>query len=160
MRTLAGHPTDVSVPHRRSYPYPSHRMAGEETNLNDGQRAALGAVYDVFHEQAEWPSYSFVDRRLHKAQWKAEEVHASIPLEWAQFDRYHPRPSTIALTIAGITAIDDTAEELGLFVDAVRWLARSEAEYEPTSVTDAGQVSLTSEDFQRAPSLRCRDPSC
>ena len=125
-------------------------MAGGETNLTEGQRAALEAVYDVFHEQAEWPSYSFVDRRLHKAHWKADEVLASIPLDWAQFDRYHPRPSAIALTVAGIAALDDSAEELALFVEAVRWLAGREANYEPPSVTHPGQVTLTSEDFQQS----------
>jgi predicted nucleotide-binding protein len=124
-------------------------MAGGETNLTDGQRAALEVVYDVFHEQAEWPSYAFVDRRLHQARWQADDVLASIPLEWVQFDRYHPRPSRVALTVAGIAALDDTAEELGLFVDAVRWLAREESEYEPPTVTDAGQLTLSSEDFQQ-----------
>ncbi len=117
--------------------------------LTEPQQRALQIVFEVFRERAEWPAYQFVDRQLHRAGLPSADVIASLPLELAQFDRYHPLSGHIALTVAGIAAIDPTAAELDVFLQAVRWLAQREEEYQPPSPTEPGQATGTSAEFVR-----------
>jgi hypothetical protein len=122
-------------------------MGPADFHLNSAQARALQLIFDVFSASAEWPSYQYVDRSLHRAGLPSADVIASLPLELARFDRYGPALGHIELTIEGLQAVDGSEAELGLFVRVVRWLARREREYEPPSPTEPGQVILTSTEF-------------
>jgi hypothetical protein len=106
-------------------------MSRPSVSLTDAQRTSLQQVFDVFHENAEWPIYEYVDRLLHRAGMPSAEVIASLPLELARFDRYSPALRAIELTVEGLTAVVGAERELDLFVHAVGWLARRERDYEP-----------------------------
>src|SRR5579863_7025090 len=122
-------------------------MVDDPPQLGDSLRLALQIAFDIFRERGDWPSYQYVDRQLHRQGVPSADVLASLPLELAQFDRYHPQQASIALTVAGLAAIDGAHTELDLFIRAVQWLARREAEYEPPSPTEPGQITLTSTEF-------------
>lgn len=122
-------------------------MSSADVPLTDAQRHALQLVFDVFHARGEWPSYQYVDHQLHRGGLPSAEVLASLPLELAQFDRYNPSLKQIELTIEALAALEGTEDELGLFIRAVRWLARRERDYEPPSPIDTGRVVVTSTEF-------------
>jgi hypothetical protein len=115
--------------------------------LNDAQMAALQIAYDVFHERAEWPSYSYVERRLHQRGLPSGETLAALPTELARLDRGHARTGHVELKVAGLARLPAAAEDVGLFLQALRWMARREAEYEPSSPTDQEQINITSSEF-------------
>jgi predicted nucleotide-binding protein len=121
-------------------------MSDERLGADDPRRAAMQIVFDVFHEAGVWPTYQHVDRQLYRRGFQAAEILAAIPLELAQFDRYHPQPHEIKLTVAGIAELGGGHVELEVFLRAIRWLARRENEYEP-SPTEVARLDLTSTDF-------------
>jgi hypothetical protein len=94
-------------------------------------------------------SYQYVDRQPHQRGLPSAEALASLPLELAHFDRYSPGQGATELTVEALVAVEGSAEELDLFVRAVRWLARRELDYELPSPTDTGHVLLTSTEFAR-----------
>ena len=124
-------------------------MVDRPLQLSETQRVALQIIFEVFSQLGEWPSYQYVDRQLHQRGLPSAEALASLPLELAHFDRYSPGQGAIELTVQALVAVDGSAEELGLFVRAVRWLARRELDYELPSPTDTGHVVLTSTEFAR-----------
>ena len=129
-------------------------MSPGDLNLADTQLQALQLVFDVFRERGEWPSYSYVERQLHRSGLPSAEILASLPLELARFDHYNPARKQIELTVEALAAVDGSDEELDLFLRAVRWLARSERDYAPPSPTDTASVTVTSADFARDEALQ------
>jgi hypothetical protein len=124
-------------------------MSPTEIQLTDAERQALQLVFEVFRDRGEWPSYRYDERQLHRGGLPSAEALASLPLEFARFDRYSPTLKQIELTVEALAAIDGAEEELDLLIRAVRWLARRERDYESPSPTDTGSVIVTSTDFAR-----------
>lgn len=128
-------------------------MPADFQYLTEAQKAALEIVYDVFCERGEWPAYSYVDRRLHRRGLPGAETLASLPAELARVDRIQARAGHIELKLAGLARLPAAAEDVGRFLQAVRWMARREAEYEPPSPTEQEQINLTSSEFMEEESL-------
>jgi hypothetical protein len=122
-------------------------MPADPQRLTDAQTAVLEIAYDVFRERAEWPSYSYVDRRLHQRGLPSAETLATLPTELARLDRIQAHTGYIELKVAGLARLPAAAEDVGLFLRALRWMARREADYEPPSPTDQEQINLTSSEF-------------
>lgn len=122
-------------------------MPAEPPYLTDAQTAALEIVYDVFHERGEWPSYSYVDRCLHRRGLPSAATLASLPPELARLDRIQARTGHIELKVASLAHLPAAADDVRLFLQALRWMARREADYEPLSPTDQEQITLTSSEF-------------
>lgn len=122
-------------------------MAENAHDLGSARRTALQAIFSVFQKRGEWPTFQHVDRQLDRAGLVAADVLASLPLNIAQYDRYHPATSSVALTVAGVRVCEDADAELALFLCAVRWCTRKEQEFEPPSPTKTEQLMVSSTQF-------------
>ena len=93
-------------------------------NEQDQQRLYLQTIFDFFRQNAEWPTYRFVDRKLFKdAGVDAKEISASLPNGFANGFRFDSDfENRAALSIEAIRLCNGSEEDLINFLAAVRFL--------------------------------------
>ena len=133
--------SQAAPPCRASCRLRSNRVAQSSWATASSSSTSTAAI------QPSIPDYQYVDRQLHQRGLPSAEALASLPLELAHFDRYNPGQGAIELTVEALVAVDGAAEELDLFVRAVRWLARRELDQQLPSPTDTGHILVTSTEF-------------
>lgn len=115
--------------------------------LTADQQKIVQAIYEVFRDDGRWPIVDAIDR-LADERWQLDghAVLESLPSSVLLGDRLHLRDDQeVKLRVRAIASCEGSAEDLALFIRAVRWLAEKERSFRPTSMHAAEQVRVTSE---------------
>lgn len=104
--------------------------------LSNAQLAALNAVYSPFRDTGEWPRYGYVDKMLDRHGLDAREVLPTLPPSLMRPDPARPgffaQPADeMSLTVAGVAYCDGSANDIELFMRALRLFVELEERYEP-----------------------------
>ncbi|MHB8274159.1 MAG: hypothetical protein ACYDC9_05255, partial [Dermatophilaceae bacterium] len=111
-------------------------MAAE---LTDDQRRVLQLVYEEHQAQAAWPTFGTLDRRVARSKrfpdlgQVVRELPAGLLLPlWS--GGMGPRPDAeMKLTAQGLACCEGAEDDVELFLRALRWFAKRELKFEPTS---------------------------
>ncbi len=129
-------------------------------NIQDQQRLYLQTIFDYFHEKAEWPTYSYVDKKLFLEHGlNAKEIAASLPDGFANGFRFENDLGREAiLSIEAIRKCDNSEGDLADFLTTVRFLVEryKKAEEDNPLVTSAdlkNQPGMTDEAVARVGKL-------
>ncbi len=96
---------------------------GDCMNIQEQQRIYLQTIYAYFHEKAEWPTYSHVDKKLFNIGIDAKEVSASLPNGYANTFRFDSDLGNQAmLSLEAMRKCDGSERDLADFLTAVRFL--------------------------------------
>jgi nucleoside phosphorylase len=129
--------------------------------VDDAQKLALAAIWDLLVRDGRWPSFHELDQRLNRDHdLDAQRLLPQLPPGllsgvghgsnvWIGAD------TRVGLTVAGVAATGRAQRELGLFLDVVRHAVELEREFDPqadqphlrpvlTSAAVAELLSLTS----------------
>ena len=91
----------------------------------DQQRMYLQTIFDYFHEKAEWPKYSYVDKKLFSSDpsLDAKEISADLPNGFANGFRFDSDLGNEAiLSLEAIRTCDNSEGDLADFLTTVRFL--------------------------------------
>lgn len=130
-------------------------------NKQDQQRMYLKTILDYFHEKAEWPKYSYVDKKLFSSDpsLDAKEISADLPNGFANGFRFDSDLGNEAiLSIEAIRTCDNSEGDLTDFLTTVRFLVEryKKAEEDNPLVTGAdlkSQLHMTDEAIARVGKL-------
>jgi hypothetical protein len=110
-----------------------------EVELTDDQRRVLQLVYEEHQAQAAWPTFGTLDRRVARSKRfpDLEQVVRELPADlllplWS--GGMGPRPDAeMKLTAQGLACCEGAEDDVELFLRALRWFAKRELKFEPTS---------------------------
>lgn len=110
-------------------------MNNPTPKLSDAQ-LALNAVYAPFRDTEEWPQYSYVDKMLDRRGLDIREVLPTLPPSLMRPDPARPgffaQPTDeLSLTVAGVARCDGSANDIELFMRALRLFVELEEQHEP-----------------------------
>lgn len=94
-------------------------------NRQDQQRMYLQTIFDYLHEKAEWPKYSYVDKKLFSSDpsLDAKEISADLPNGFASGFRFDSDLGNEAiLSIEAIRTCDSSEGDLADFMTTVHFL--------------------------------------
>ncbi len=110
-------------------------------NIQDQKRLYLQTIFDYFHEKAEWPTYSYVDKKLFIDQGlDAKEISADLPNGFANTFRFDSDLGNQAiLSLEAIRACEHSEGDLADFLTTVRFFVEryKQAEEDHPLVTSA-----------------------
>lgn len=125
-------------------------------NLANQQHIYLQTIFDHFHEKAEWPTYSYVDKKLFREHGlNAKEISTSLPNGFANGFRFDSDLGNQAmLSLEAIRTCDNSAGDLANFITFVRFLVDryKKAEEDHPLVTHAdlkNQLHMTDDAIAR-----------
>jgi hypothetical protein len=116
----------------------------------------LEVLYETFSTTGEWPTFQYASTSL----WQELEVEpreiyfalSTAALVWPVIDRDHSfslRDDTRAgVSLRGLMHLRGAASDIGLFVQAVRYMAERAAQFRPSAATDVEELLITSEEFR------------
>ena len=132
---------------------PRHRLLIEPT---EAQKHLLDVVWHVYGTTGRWPIYQYVEAILYKERGGLDARAVLLDCPWLLYGRglAHygwlwvadanlnnanlgaPQPGdTIGLTVVGMSRVPEAAEELGLFLGALRVLVGQERSFRPSPTT-------------------------
>ncbi|MDI6098986.1 hypothetical protein QLQ12_10275 [Actinoplanes sp. NEAU-A12] len=120
-------------------------------HLRRRHRLLIDEVWYFALEKNRWPTYAELDRRLdHNCDLALDQVKDTLPrglLHRVGRGEHTDRdePAVMALTVAGVCATGRGRRELQLFLDAVRYAAKVQREYEPPAGDPQRLPVLTSQ---------------
>lgn len=132
--------------------------------LTRDQLRVLQAVYDRFRASETWPKFGEVDRQLDRAPRRVDvgTVVQTVPKTLLQ--PLGGPPSAVLdypmrLTIEGVSRCTGSQDDVSLFLQALRWMARQERKFTPTT-PDVVTATVDDQSFirsQRIPKRRYGD---
>jgi len=140
--------------------------AQEPDGVVPPQRRMLELMYETFAATGEWPLFQYVS-----ALWDQSDVEArDVYLELAEQGLVRPamtrshefqlrQETVVGVSLQGLMDIGPAAEDLDRFVAAVRYVANSASEFRPSSPTELGHLSITSEQIGQHLELEPGDPA-
>jgi hypothetical protein len=136
------------------------RAAGQQPaqdpdGVVDPQRRMLDLMYETFVATGKWPLFQYVSAHWDEADVEARDVY----LDLAEQDLVRPamtrshhfqlRGNTdVGVSLQGLMRLDPAADDLARFVSAVSYVAKRAREFRPSSPTELGRLSITSEDMR------------
>jgi hypothetical protein len=127
-------------------------------NRSDQQRIYLQTIFDYFHENAEWPTYRYVDNKLFSIDQSidAKEISESLPNGFANsFPSFNnPLDAPAVLSIEAIRTCDNSEADLTDFIAAVRFFVdmfnKSEEDHPQVTGADLkNQLNMTDDAIAR-----------
>ena len=127
--------------------------AAATDNVTGDQRHVLQAVFDAFDRRNAWPSFGLIDRSLRRASLSLDPaaIIATLPPAFllpAGGGRREPsHDDELMLTVLGMSLCEGADRDVMRFLEAVRWMSRVEADFDPgddptakPTITSAGLV--------------------
>lgn len=129
-------------------------------NIQDQQQFYLDTIYRYFHENATWPTYRYIDKKLFNEMGiDAKEVSVSLPNGFANSFRFDNNFSDQAtLSLEAIRMCDGSGGDLKDFLIAVRFMVelykQAEEDYPPVTNADLkNQLHMTDDVIARVGKL-------
>ena len=137
------------------------------TSLGAPERRMLDLMYEVFEPTGKWPTFQYLSGRV----WEELETDArALYLDLAELSLVSPatrrahefqlrEDTTVSASLEGLMHLGQAAEDLGRFVQAVRYIAERAATFRPASATELAQLTITDEEVRSCLELRPADPA-
>jgi hypothetical protein len=128
----------------------------DEAPLTADQQRILQAVYDVFRREGSWPTFGEVDRALYRGRRRLDVLASArtIPKSFLLPVAYGgtvPSPDApMRLTLQGVAACEGSADDVALFLRALRWMAQREIRFRPQPAAETTEVVVTSQQVSRS----------
>jgi hypothetical protein len=117
------------------------------TPTDEDQQRLLQVVWDLFVSHSKWPTFAQVDRKLDQDfDLDMEVVRQGLPAEllYPQVHVQLPPGQPLLLTIAGVVACSGSQEDVGYFLEAVRFGAELERNWPGRPWVETDEPTLTS----------------
>lgn len=128
-------------------------MTAHRLRLSADQRSVLEVIYAAFRQEADWPTYQYVDKAL-----DARDIDLTTTLRGLPEGLLRPlgwggaRPQSgdqVRLTLAGV-AQGGGLPDVDLFIRVLRWLVEQERVFRPAAPSAAEELRLSSSDVREA----------
>ena len=130
-------------------------MSGTRAKLTRDQLRVVQAAYDGLRASGTWPKFGEIDRQLDRGSRRldAGRIIQDIPASVLQplgTPAAAGLESPMRLTIEGVAVCKDSADDIDLFVRAVRWMALQEWKFRPLVGSDTVAATVDSQRLMRA----------
>jgi hypothetical protein len=116
------------------------------------RRKMLEALYEAFVPTGKWPLYQYVSQLWDDSQFEARDVYLDLAERglvrpaMARTNRFQLREDTVvSISLRGLTGLPTAVADIESFVSAVRYVGEHAAKFRPSSPTELGRLSITSE---------------
>jgi hypothetical protein len=130
------------------------RTAGQkpDNGVAAHRHKMLEGLYEAFAPTGKWPLFQYISQLWDDSQFEARDVYLDLAEQglvrpvMARTHQFQLRESTVVgVSLQGLTGLPTAAADLDCFVSAVRYVGKHAAEFRPSSPTELGRLSITSE---------------
>jgi hypothetical protein len=119
----------------------------KRADLTPEQRIVLDTIFEVFRDNARWPTFDYVDKRVYDNHGlELREVLDSLPLDLVMYSRYGQPEETLPLRMAGVACCEHTEGVIRTFLRMLAWCVEKQQAHNPLPFEKTVAPSVTAKD--------------
>jgi hypothetical protein len=116
-------------------------------DLTSEQRIVLDTVFEVFRDNAKWPTFDYVDKRVYDSHGlELREVLESLPPGLVIYNRYGQPEETLPLRMAGVACCEHPEGVIRTFLRMLAWCVDKQQAHNPLPFEKTDAPTATAKD--------------
>jgi hypothetical protein len=122
----------------------------KRADLTPEQRIVLDTIFEVFRDNAKWPTFDYVDKRVYDSHGlELRDVLDSLPPDLVIYSRYGQPEETLPLRMAGVACCERQEGVVRTFLRILAWCVEKQQAHNPLLFEKTIAPSVTAKDAVR-----------